>query len=107
MRRLMLLAASILIVVSMAVSPALAHDRNDGDWDHDGWSEELGFWVLVPVFVVFDVDSDGIDDNFDCDYVWCDDDFDEDDHHYYHDDFDFDDCEWEWSDVFEEWEIEC
>jgi len=23
------------------------------------------------------------------------------------DDDDFDDCEWEWSDVFEEWELEC
>ena len=100
MRRLMLLAASILVVVSMAVSPALAHDRNDGDWDHDGWSEEFGFWVLVPVFVVFDVDFDGIDDNFDCDFVCCGD-GDE------HGDFDFDDCEWEWWDVLEEWEVGC
>ena len=98
MRRVMLLAVSVLMIVTMAVSPAFAHD-----WDGDGWDEEFGFWVLVPVFVVFDVDFDGIDDNFDCDFVWCDDAFDEDDH----DDFDFDDCEWEWSDVFEEWEIEC
>ena len=102
MRRLMLLAVSILVVVSMAVSPAFAHDRGDGDWNHDGWSEEFGFWVLVPVFVTFDVDFDGIDDNFDCDFVWCDDDDDKN----HHDDF-FDDCEWEWSWVFEEWEIEC
>jgi hypothetical protein len=103
MRRLMLLAASILVVASMAVSPALAHDRNDGDWDHDGWSEEFGVWVLVPVFVGFDADFDGIDDNFDCDFVWCDGDEDDGDDH----DFDFDNCEVEWSDVFEEWEIEC
>ena len=101
MRRVMLLVVSVLMVVTMAVSPALAHDRNDGDNDHDGWSEEFGFWILVPVFVVYDVDFDGIDDNFDCDFVWCEDDGDE------HDDFDFDDCEWEWSWVFEEWEIEC
>jgi hypothetical protein len=105
MRRLMLLAASILVVASMAVSPALAHDRNDGDWDHDGWSEEFGVWVLVPVFVGFDADFDGIDDNSDCDFVWCDGDFDEDDGDDH--DFDFDNCEVEWSDVFEEWEIEC
>ncbi len=37
---------------SMALSPALAHDRGDGDNDHDGWSEEFGFWVLVPVFII-------------------------------------------------------
>ena len=101
MRRLMLLAVSILLVVSMAVSPALAHDR-----DFDGWDEDFGFWIFVPVFVTFDVDFDGIDDNFDCDFVFCDD-FDDDD--FDDDDFDnfFDDCEWEWSDVFEEWEVEC
>jgi hypothetical protein len=102
MRRVMLLVVSVLMVVTMAVSPALAHDRNDGDNDHDGWSEEFGFWVLVPAFVVFDVDFDGIDDNFDCDFVWCDEDDGDD-----HDGLDFDDCEVEWSDVFEEWEIEC
>jgi hypothetical protein len=82
----------------MAVSPALAHDR-----DRDGWDEDFGFWVFVPVFF-FDVDFDGVDDNFDCDFVYCNgfdyNDFDSDDD-------DFDDCEWEWSDVFEEWELEC
>ena len=36
MRRVMLLVVSVLMVVTMAVSPALAHDRNDGDNDHDG-----------------------------------------------------------------------
>ncbi|HLL40887.1 MAG TPA: hypothetical protein VK357_14680 [Rubrobacteraceae bacterium] len=80
----------------MAVSPALAHDR-----DRDGWDEDFGFWVFVPVFF-FDVDFDGVDDN--CDFVYCNgfdyNDFDSDDD-------DFDDCEWEWSDVFEEWELEC
>ncbi len=94
MRRVMLLAVSILIVLSTAVSPALAHDR-----DGDRWDEDFGFWVFVPVFVVFDVDFDGVDDDFDCDFVFCND-FDDDG------DF-FDDCEWEWSDVFEEWELEC
>ena len=85
MRRLTLLAVAIMTIVSMAVSPALAHD-----WDNDGWDEEFGFWIWVPVFVVFDVDFDGIDDNFDCDFVFCDDlddiDFDDIDFH----DFDFD-----------------
>jgi hypothetical protein len=93
MRRLMLLAVSILVVVSMAVSPALAHDR-----DGDGWDEDFGFWIFVPVFVTFDADFDGIDDSSDCDFVFCDD--------FHEKDF-FDNCEWEWSWVFEEWEIEC
>jgi hypothetical protein len=44
---------------------------------------------------------------FDCDFVWCDRDSDEDDWNGYHDNFGFDNCELEWSDVFEEWEIEC
>jgi hypothetical protein len=35
MRRVMLLALSVLMVVSMAVSPALAHD-----WDGDGCDED-------------------------------------------------------------------
>ena len=30
---------------------------------HDGWSEEFGFWVLVPVFVGDDLDFDD-----DCDW---------------------------------------
>jgi hypothetical protein len=96
----MLLAVSVLMVVSMAVSPAFADDR-----DRDGWDEDFGFWIFVPVFVVFDADFDGVDDNFDCDFVFCND-FDDDDFFDHRDDF-FDDCEWEWSDVFEEWEVEC
>ena len=96
MRRVMLLAVSVLIVLSMAVSPALAYDR-----DMAGWDEDFGFWVFVPVFF-FDVDFDGVDDNFDCDFVFCND-FDYND--FDSDDDDFDDCEWE--DVFEEWELEC
>jgi hypothetical protein len=99
MRRLMLLVVSVLMVVTMAVSPAFAHDR-----DGDGWDEDFGFWILVPVFI--DFDFDGIDDNFDCDFVWCDGDSDEGDWNGHHD-FGFDNCELEWSDVFEEWEIEC
>ena len=58
MRRVMLLAVSILMVVSMAVSPALAHDR-----DGDCWDEDDSFWrndcddkvavVYYPVFIGF------------------------------------------------------
>ena len=40
MRRVVLLAVSILMVVSMAASPALAHDR-----DRDCWDEDWAFWV--------------------------------------------------------------
>jgi hypothetical protein len=40
MQRIVLLAAAILIVASMAVSPALAHDR-----DRDCWDEDWSFWV--------------------------------------------------------------
>jgi hypothetical protein len=40
MRRVMLLALSVLTVVSMAISPALAHDR-----DGDCWDEDWSFWV--------------------------------------------------------------
>ena len=41
MRRVMLLALSVLMVVSMAVSPAFAHDRDEERWAchgnrHDG-----------------------------------------------------------------------
>jgi hypothetical protein len=39
MRRAMLLALSVLMVVSMAVSPAFAHDR-----DGDCWDEDSHFW---------------------------------------------------------------
>src|SRR3712207_8218293 len=39
MRRVMLLALSVLMVVSMAVSPAFAHDR-----DGDCWDEDDHFW---------------------------------------------------------------
>ena len=62
MRRLMLLAVSILAVVSMAVSPAFADDR-----DGDGWDEDFGFWVLVPVSVNYEdtVDYDGYFDYID------------------------------------------
>ena len=59
MRRVMLLAVSILMVASMAASPALAHDR-----DRDCWDEDDFFWrndcddnnvevVYVPVFFGF------------------------------------------------------
>ncbi len=100
MRRVMLLVVSVLTIVTMTVSPAFAGDR-----DGDGWDEDFGFWIFVPVFVVFDVDFDGVDDNFDCDFVFCEDfdeddfdedDFDEDDFDdFYFDDFYFDedDCE--------------
>ncbi len=72
MRRVMLLVVSVLMIVTMAVSPAFAHD-----WDGDGWDEEGGFWVLV--FVEFD-DFDF--DDFDCDWDDCD-----------SDDHDWNDCE--------------
>jgi len=39
MRRVMLLALSVLMVVSMAVPPAFAHDR-----DGDCWDEDWAFW---------------------------------------------------------------
>jgi hypothetical protein len=85
MRRLvLLLAVSVLTVMSMAVSPALAHD-----WDGDGWDEESGFWTEA----------------VDWDVEWDDDvTFDE-------DDFDWDDVECvvediDYSGVFEEWEVE-
>lgn len=61
MRRLMLLAVSILAVVSMAVSPAFADDRDD-----DGWDEDFGFWVLVPVSVNYE-DTFDYDDYFNYD----------------------------------------
>ena len=40
MRRVVLLVIFILTVMSMAVSPALAHDR-----DRDCWDEDWAFWV--------------------------------------------------------------
>ncbi len=43
MRRLMLLAVSMLAVVSMSVSPVFAHDS-----DGDGWDEDNGFWIGAP-----------------------------------------------------------
>ncbi len=65
MRKMMLLAAMVAIAVLMlSATPALADDR-----DGDGWDEDFGFWISVPVFV--DVDFDGLDDNFDCDFVFC------------------------------------
>jgi hypothetical protein len=66
MRRVMLLALSVLMVVSMAVTPTFAHDR-----DNDCWDEDWHFWAcngdrhdgdrhdndvevcFVPVFVPF------------------------------------------------------
>ncbi len=39
MRRVMLLALSVLMVVSMAAPPAFAHDR-----DGDCWDEDWAFW---------------------------------------------------------------
>ena len=64
MRRVMLLVVSVLMIVTMALSPALAHDK-----DGDGWDEENGFWVLVPVFI--DFDFDGIEDSDDCGWISC------------------------------------
>ena len=86
MRRVMLLLVSMLTIVTMAVSPAFA-----GDWDGDGWDEDFGFWVLVPVFVELDVDD--FCDWDDCDdHDWDDwDDHDWDDHDWDH--RDWDDCE--------------
>jgi hypothetical protein len=82
MRRLVLLAVSVLTVMSIAVSPALAHD-----WDGDGWDKESGFWTeAVDWDVEWNVDSDG--DDFDWDEVDC-----------VVEDVDY-------SGVFEEWEVE-
>ncbi len=82
MRSLVLLAVSVLTVMSMAVSPALAHD-----WDGDGWDEESGIWTeAVDWDVEWNVDSD--DDDFDWDEVDC-----------VVEDVDY-------SGVFEEWEVE-
>ena len=53
MRRVMLLALSVLMVVSMAVSPALAHgDGRDGH-RHDGHRHNIGDACFVVVFVPF------------------------------------------------------
>ena len=38
MRRVMLLALSVLMVVSMAVSPALANDRDGDGCDEERWA---------------------------------------------------------------------
>ena len=78
MRRVMILVVSVLTIVTMALSPAFAHD-----WDNDGWDEEGGFWVFVPAFVVFDVD-------FDCDW----------------DDCDFDDHDWDGNGIVQDAEQE-
>jgi hypothetical protein len=69
MRRLMLLAVSILAVVSVAVSPAFADDRDD-----DRWDEDFGFWVLVPVSVNYE-DYIDYNDTFDYDATFDYDDF--------------------------------
>jgi hypothetical protein len=72
MRRVMLLIVSVLTILTMALSPALAHDRGDGDNDHDGWSEEFGVWVVfVPVVIFVDADFDGIEDSDDCGWRHC------------------------------------
>ena len=77
----MLLAMmAAMAALMLSATPALADDR-----DGDGWDEDFGFWILVPVFVEVDVDFDGVDDNFDCDFVFCEDGFDE-----FCDDFDGD-----------------
>ena len=73
MRKLTLLALSVLTMMTMAVSPAFADDR-----DGDGWDEDFGFWVLAPVFVEYDGgDFDHSDydygDYFDDDYDYFDD----------------------------------
>ena len=85
-RRAMLLVVSVLTILTMVASPAFAHD-----WDGDGWDEELGFWIWVPVFVEFDVEFDDIDieDEFDCDWDECDFDVHDFDVH------DFDDDDWD------------
>lgn len=86
MRRAMILIVSVLTIVTMAVSPAFA-----GDWDGDGWDEDFGFWVLVPVFVEYDVDDY-------CDWDDCDDhDWYYGDHDWYYDwdHDDWNDHEWE------------
>ncbi len=60
MRRVLLLVVSILMVVSMAVSPALAHDRDGDCWDEDDffWRHDCDEEVAVvyypyPVFIGF------------------------------------------------------
>jgi hypothetical protein len=85
-RRLTLMAVSILAVVSMAVSPALAHDS-----DGDGWDEDWGSWV--DPFGGFPVDWD-VD--------W--DDSDGEDVNWWNADCVVEDVDW--SGVFEEWEVE-
>ena len=91
-RKMMLLAVvAAMAALMLSATPALADDR-----DGDGWDEDFGFWIFVPVFVEVDVDFDGIDDNFDCDFVFCD--FDEDFFDEEDDFCDFFDCD----DDFEE-----
>ena len=94
MRRLVLLAVALVAVVSMAVSPALAHD-SDGDGCDEDFFDCLGFWA-VPVWgdVEYDIDWDN---NVDFDEDWDD-----------WDDVDVE-CEVEdidYSGVFEEWEVD-
>jgi hypothetical protein len=82
-RRLLLLAVSVLAVVSMAVSPAFAHD-----WDGDGCDEDFfdcyGFWAVPAwVNVEYDIDWNNDRDDVDCEVE-----------------------EVDYSDVFEEVEVE-
>ena len=89
MRRLVLLAVSVLAVVAMAISPALAHDR-DGDGCDEDFFECWGLWA-VPVWgdVEWDIDWDN---NADFDKDW-------DDVECVVEDIDY-------SGVFEEWEVD-
>jgi len=55
MRRVMLLALSVLMVVSMAVSPAFAHgDRRDGHRHHN--NDDACFVVVFVPFGFWDLD---------------------------------------------------
>ena len=94
MRRLMLLAASVLAVASMAVSPALAHDR-DGDGCDEDCFDCWGLWT-EPVRGDVDYDIDW-DDDVSWDEDW--DDWDDVDVECVVEDIDY-------SGVFEEWEVE-
>ncbi len=89
MRRLLLLAASVLAVVSLAASPAFAHD-----WDGDGCDEDFfdcyGFWA-VPAW------TDDVEYDIDWEDGWEDD---------WEDDIDCVVEEVDYSDVFEELEVE-
>jgi hypothetical protein len=90
-RRLALMAVSMLAVVSMAVSPALAHD-----WDGDGWDEDQGPWVDP-----FGGSPIG-DSSVDWDVDW--DDSDGEDINWWNADCVVEDVDW--NGVVDEWEVE-